>query len=131
MEAPAPGLAARQLGLLPKRVLTIALSADIVLVVSLRAYGASADRTPAAKPLIFLFDLNGEGNVPAWFSGMQLLLIGLAFFALALWFFQSDERVAPLRDSFLVGGWVSRTCRPTRSARSTRTSRSCCSRGIG
>ena len=27
-----------------------------------------------------LFDLGGEGNIPAWFSSMQLFLIGLIFF---------------------------------------------------
>lgn len=103
MEAPAPVSPPDNWALLPKRVLTIALSADIVLVV-LFALTAPLPRTPAAKPLIFLFDLNGEGNVPAWFSGMQLLLIGLVFFVLALWFFQTDERVRPLRTLFLVGG---------------------------
>ena len=30
-----------------------------------------------------LFDLNGEGNLPAWFSSFQLLLIAICFWALA------------------------------------------------
>ena len=88
---------------LPKKVLTIALCADGLLLL-LYALTAPLPRTPAAKPLVFLFDLNGEGNAPAWFSGMQLLLIGLSCFALALWFFQDDERVAPLRRLFLAMG---------------------------
>lgn len=89
--------------LLPKRVLTFALSADALLAL-LYALTAPLPRTPATKPLIFLFDLNGEGNVPAWYSGAQLLLIALACFALSLWFFQRDERIAPLRRLFVVCG---------------------------
>jgi hypothetical protein len=87
-----------------------ALVFDAILVL-MYALTAPLTRTPTHKPLIFLFDLNGEGNIPAWFSGAQLLLVGLAFFALAAWFFQSDERVAPLRRLFFVAGlaftWLS------------------------
>jgi hypothetical protein len=60
--------------------------------------------TPTTKPLIFLVDLNAEGNAAAWWQGSQLLLIALSFFALALWFFQGVEKVAPLRRLFFVAG---------------------------
>jgi hypothetical protein len=63
-------------------------------------------RVPATRPLKFLFGLNGEGNVPTWYSGTQLFLVGLAFFALSLWFFQSDERLAPLRRLLATFGIV-------------------------
>jgi hypothetical protein len=103
MEAPAPVSSPDNWDLLPKRVLTFALCADAVLAI-LFALTAPMPRTPSAKPLIFLFDLNGEGNIAAWYSGTQLLLIGLAFFGLALWFFRADERIAPLRRLFVVSG---------------------------
>ena len=89
--------------LLPKRVLLGALCMDLFFAI---AYSLTIwlPPTPTNKPLTFLFDLNGEGNVSAWWQGSQLLLVALGFFALALWFFQSDERVAPLRRLFFVGG---------------------------
>jgi hypothetical protein len=62
--------------------------------------------TPSAKPLTFLFGLNGEGNLPAWYSGTQLLLIGLSFLLLSTWLFREDERVAPLKRLFRVAGAV-------------------------
>jgi hypothetical protein len=60
--------------------------------------------TPPTKPLIFLFNLNLEGNPPTWWQGTQLLLTGLCFLLLSAWFFQSQERVAPLRRLFMVCG---------------------------
>ena len=88
---------------LPKRILLGAMGADTVLIL-LYAITVGLTPTPSRKPLTFLFDLNGEGNVAAWFSGTQLFVIGLAFLLLALWFFQSDERIAPLRRLFFVCG---------------------------
>jgi hypothetical protein len=79
----------------------VALDALLVLMYALTV---QLPQTPAAKPLTFLFDVEGEGNIPAWWSGAQLLLIGLVCFTLAMWFFQSDERIAPLRRLFLVTG---------------------------
>jgi hypothetical protein len=90
---------------LPKRVITLMLCIDALLLV-LHSAVALMPIAPATRPLKFLFGLNGEGNVPAWYSGTQLLLVGLVFFALALWFFQSDERLAPLRKLFVVAGAV-------------------------
>ncbi|MDR3686298.1 MAG: hypothetical protein P4L93_05000 [Coriobacteriia bacterium] len=89
--------------LMPKRVLVGALIVDAFFAV-MYSLTIWLPQTPSAKPLTFLFDMNGEGNVAAWWQGSQLLLIGLAFFALTLWFFQSDERVGPLRRLFFVSG---------------------------
>ena len=87
----------------PKRVLIGALTLDGFFAL-MYALTIGLSPTPTHKPLTLLFDLNGEGNVAAWWQGSQLLLIGLAFFALTLWFFQSDERIAPLRRLFFVCG---------------------------
>jgi len=89
--------------LVPKRALVGALAIDafVILMYSLTIW---LPQTPAAKPLTFVFDLNLEANVPSWWSGAQLLLIGITFFLLAAWFFQSDERIAPLRRLFFVVG---------------------------
>lgn len=105
MDVPASAPARDNWTRLPRRVLTLTLCADALLLlfhvaVVLMPIG------PASRPLKFLFGLNGEGNVPAWYSGTQLLLVGLTFFALSLWFFQSDERLAPLRRLLVVFGTV-------------------------
>jgi hypothetical protein len=90
-------------GLLPRRVLTAVLLVDAFFMV---AYVVTQHLrvTPTTKPLIFLFDMNAEGNFSTWWQGIQLLLVGLVFLALTLWFFQGDERVAPLRRLFFVCG---------------------------
>jgi hypothetical protein len=89
--------------LVPKRVITGALILDVFFMIAYVITQHLA-ATPTTKPLIFLFDLNGEGNPTAWWQGGQLLLVGLAFFVLALWFMQGDERIAPLRRLFFVAG---------------------------
>jgi hypothetical protein len=89
----------------PRRVLTFALCVDALLLV-LHACVSLMPISSASRPLTFLFGLNGEGNVPAWYSGTQLLLVGLVFFLLSSWFFQSDERIAPLRRLLTVSGIV-------------------------
>jgi hypothetical protein len=103
MPKPEPAQVRDNWKLLPRRVLIGALIVDAFLAI---AYALTADlpKTPTAKPLTFLFGLNGEGNIPAWFSGAQLLLIGLAFLVLASWIFQSDERIAALRRLFFTVG---------------------------
>jgi hypothetical protein len=105
MDVPASAPAHDNWTRLPRRILVVALCADALLAlfhvgVVLMPIG------PASRPLKFLFGLNGEGNVPSWYSGTQLLLVGLTFFALSLWFFQSDERLAPLRKLLIVFGTV-------------------------
>lgn len=105
MNVPASATARDNWARLPKRVLTFALCVDALLLV-LHSAVALMPIAPATRPLKFLFGLNGEGNVPAWYSGTQLLLVGLTFFLLAAWFFQSDERLAPLRRLFVVSGTV-------------------------
>lgn len=89
--------------LLPKRALVGALIAD-AFVVLMYSLTIGLPHTPSAKPLIFLFDLNAEGNFSSWFAGTQMLLIGLTFLLLSAWFFQADERIAPLRRLFFVTG---------------------------
>jgi len=48
-----------------------------------------------------LFDLDGEGNIPAWFSSVQLFLIGLVFFLKGR---QSDPDYRPSSLFFLIVG---------------------------
>lgn len=88
---------------LAKRVLLGALAADAFFIL-MYSLTIGLPHTPTAKPLIFIFDLNAEGNLSSWWAGTQLLLIGLAFLTLSLWMFQSDERIAPLRRLFFVTG---------------------------
>lgn len=89
--------------LLPRRALILALGFDAFFAL-MYSLTIGLRQTPTAKPLTFLFNLNGEGNLAAWWQGSQLLLIGLTFFVLSAWFFQSDERVGPLRRLFFVVG---------------------------
>lgn len=105
MDASAPAPAHDNWTRLPRRVLTFVLCADVLLAL-LHVGVVLMPIGPASRPLKFLFGLNGEGNVPAWYSGTQLFLVGLTFFALSLWFFQSDERLAPLRKLLAVFGMV-------------------------
>jgi hypothetical protein len=88
---------------LPKRALILFLSMDALLVV-LHAVVTAFPQRPWNRPLKFLFGLNVESNIPTWYSSMQLLLIGLALLALTTWLLRSDERIAPLRTLFTVGG---------------------------
>jgi hypothetical protein len=88
---------------LPKRALITALALDAFFMIAY-VITQHLPATPAAKPLIFVFDLNAEGNPAAWWQGNQLLLTAFGFFALSLWFFQADDRVAPLRRLFVVCG---------------------------
>jgi hypothetical protein len=52
-----------------------------------------------------LFDLDGEGNIPAWFSSVQLFLIGLIFFLRSR---QTgpDHSPSPLFLLMLSGGFI-------------------------
>src|SRR4030095_399472 len=53
---------------------------ELMLVV---AYGTDAWVQGASEQLHAVIDLDGEGNLPAWFSSFQLSLIALSFWALA------------------------------------------------
>lgn len=103
MTEPRPSRSRDNWELLPKRTLAGALIVDAFFILAY-ALTIGLPHTPTAKPLIFLFDLNAEGNVSSWWAGTQLLLIGLTFFMLSLWVFQSDDRIAPLRRLFFVTG---------------------------
>jgi hypothetical protein len=96
MDVSAPAPSDDKWARFPRRVLTFALCADALLLLC-HVGVVLMPRTPASRPLKFLFGLNGEGNVPTWYSGMQLFMVGLTFFTLALWLFRSDDRLAPLR----------------------------------
>jgi hypothetical protein len=105
MDVPASAPARDNWAGLPRRILTFALCADALLLLC-HAAVVLMPVVPASRPLKRLFGLNGEGNVPTWYSGTQLFLVGLTFFALSLWFFQSDERLAPLRRLLVTLGIV-------------------------
>ena len=51
-----------------------------------------------------LFDLDGEGNIPAWFSSAQLLMVALTFWTHAL---RQPRHVRPSKGFFLLAGGVS------------------------
>lgn len=52
-----------------------------------------------------LFDLDGEGNIPAWFSSVQLFLIGLLFF-LNSRRFDPDHTPSPLFLLMVSAGFI-------------------------
>jgi len=55
------------------------------------------------QPLHNLFDLDGEGNIPAWFSSAQLLTIALAFLTHAL---RQPWRSRPSKGFFGLAAFV-------------------------
>lgn len=62
-----------------KLVLTM-ICLELLLVV---IYGTDAWVQSSQGSLLALFDLDGEGNLPAWFSSFQLALIAICFWVLA------------------------------------------------
>jgi tetratricopeptide (TPR) repeat protein len=71
------------------RVVPLVLAVDVLLV--------AASRLAPGSPT---WDLDREGNAPAWWSGAQLLLI-----AVAAWRAGRGERAAGLRPLRRVGAW--------------------------
>ena len=51
--------------------------------------------------LHLLFDLDGEGNIPAWFSSAQLMVLALAFWTHAL---RQPQGLRPSRRFFALSG---------------------------
>src|SRR4030095_15317817 len=68
---------------------------ELMLVV---AYGTDAWVQGASEQLHALIDLDGEGNLPAWFSSFQLALISLCFWSCS---FGQDKNERPPR-RFLI-----------------------------
>jgi hypothetical protein len=66
---------------LPKRVFISAVICELVLVGIYLFDVATASRF---QTLHSLFDLDSEGNIPAWFSSSQLFCVAIAFWSCAL-----------------------------------------------
>ena len=66
---------------LPKKVFISALVCELVLVATYLFDLATASHF---QTLHSLFDLDSEGNIPAWFSSSQLLCVAIAFWSCAL-----------------------------------------------
>jgi hypothetical protein len=103
MSKPATAQSRDNWKLLPQRVLIGALALDALLVVAY-VFTVGIKRSSPLRPLYNVFGLNGEGNIPAWYSGSQLLVFGLVCLVLASWIFASDDRIAPLRRLFVTVG---------------------------
>lgn len=86
---------------LARRLLAITLAMDLFWVVSYLALFAMG---PTGARLLKVFDLDAEANPPAWWSGSQLLVIGLVALVLALRPFSDDERITPLRPALWAFG---------------------------
>jgi hypothetical protein len=63
-----------------RKLLLILICLELLLVLT---YGTIAWVQGTPRELYDLFDLNGEGNLPAWFSSLQLALVAIGFWALA------------------------------------------------
>jgi hypothetical protein len=57
------------------------------------------------RPIRILFDLDGEGNIPAWFSSVQLFIVGLVFLLIGRQT-NPDQRPSALLFLILVLGFI-------------------------
>jgi hypothetical protein len=89
---------------IPGNVLLGFLVADLVFVLIYLAGIVMGFAGHGTSTIFYLVDIDGEGNITAWYSGMQMLLVGLVLLALATRLFAADARVWPLRRLFLVAG---------------------------
>jgi hypothetical protein len=89
---------------IPGNVLLGFLVADLVFVLVYLAGIVMGFAGHGTSTLFYLVDIDGEGNITAWYSGMQMLLVGLVLLALATRLFAADPRVWPLRRLFFVAG---------------------------
>lgn len=86
---------------LPQTTLRIALAVDgafLALYLFAIAFGLGT----RARNLFFLLSLEGEGNPPSWWYGVQMLLVALVFLLLASRLFANDERIRKLKALFTV-----------------------------
>src|SRR6185503_18029981 len=83
-----------------RKLLLTAICIELLLVV---AYGTDAWVQGSTGQLNELINLDGEGNLPAWFSSFQLALISISFWTLAA---RARERHRPSRRFLrLCGGF--------------------------
>lgn len=66
---------------LPKRIIVAAVICELVLV---GIYSFDVATAAQFQTLHALFDLDSEGNIPAWFSSSQLFCVAIAFWSCAL-----------------------------------------------
>jgi hypothetical protein len=66
---------------LPSRIFLTALSCELILVA---IYWLDVLTDGRFQLLHALFDLDSEGNIPAWFSSSQLFAVAITFFSCAL-----------------------------------------------
>src|SRR4051794_27478380 len=79
-------------------ILTSAVVCQIILV---SIYWVDVITGARIVALHNLFDLDGEGNIPAWFSSAQLLFVALAFWTHAL---RQPQALRPSKAFFLFAG---------------------------
>jgi len=82
----------------PGRVISIALICELILVC---IYWIDAATGCQYQMLHSLFDLDSEGNIPAWFSSSQLFCVAITFWSCAL---RSRPGVKPSKLFFAVAG---------------------------
>lgn len=78
---------------LARRLLGVTLALDVFWVASYLILVAAG---PGAARLLKVMDLDAEANPPSWWSGSQLLVIGLVFLLLVVRPFSDDSRIRPI-----------------------------------
>lgn len=86
---------------LPTRIFLIALACELTLVV---IYWSDVLTEGQFQLLHALFDLDSEGNIPAWFSSSQLFAVAITFFSCAL---RKGTEGRPSRMFFALAGCAS------------------------
>jgi len=83
---------------LPSRIFFTALSCELILVV---LYWVDIATNYSFQLLHGLFDLDGEGNIPAWFSSCQLFAVAISYFSCVR---RKGSEIRPSRVLFIVAG---------------------------
>ena len=83
---------------LPSRIFFTALSCELILVV---LYWIDIATNYSFQLLHGLFDLDSEGNIPAWFSSCQLFAVAITYFSCAR---RKGTETRPSRVLFILAG---------------------------
>lgn len=86
---------------LPKKAMIAALTCELLLVA---IYWLDIATAAHFQLLHSLFDLDSEGNIPAWFSSSQLFCVAITFWSCAL---RKKRETKPSKMFFALAGFAS------------------------